>query len=46
MPQLSVSEAILEQLAIINAASLTAYEGNEQLIDYSATKGAIVAFTR
>ncbi|WP_244965931.1 SDR family oxidoreductase [Paenibacillus alvei] len=32
--------------SIINAASLTAYEGNEQLIDYSATKGAIVAFTR
>jgi NAD(P)-dependent dehydrogenase (short-subunit alcohol dehydrogenase family) len=32
--------------AIINTASLTAYEGNEQLIDYSATKGAIVAFTR
>lgn len=32
--------------AIINAASLAAYEGNEQLIDYSATKGAIVAFTR
>lgn len=32
--------------AIINTASLTAYEGNAQLIDYSATKGAIVAFTR
>lgn len=32
--------------AIINTASVTAYEGNEQLIDYSATKGAIVAFTR
>lgn len=32
--------------AIVNTASLTAYEGNEQLIDYSATKGAIVAFTR
>lgn len=32
--------------SIINAASLTAYEGNEQLIDYSATKGAIVSFTR
>ncbi|MFC5406134.1 SDR family oxidoreductase [Cohnella soli] len=32
--------------SIINAASLTAYEGNEQLIDYSATKGAIIAFTR
>lgn len=31
---------------IINAASLTAYEGNEQLMDYAATKGAIVAFTR
>ncbi|TMV46298.1 glucose 1-dehydrogenase [Paenibacillus mesophilus] len=31
---------------IINAASLTAYEGNEQLLDYSATKGAIVSFTR
>ncbi len=31
---------------IINTASVTAYEGNEQLIDYSATKGAIVSFTR
>ncbi|XEC97404.1 SDR family oxidoreductase [Paenibacillus tarimensis] len=31
---------------IVNTASLTAYEGNEQLMDYSATKGAIVAFTR
>lgn len=32
--------------AIINTASITAYEGNEQLIDYSCTKGAIVSFTR
>lgn len=32
--------------SIVNSASLTAYEGNEQLMDYSATKGAIVAFTR
>ncbi|RXT05377.1 SDR family oxidoreductase [Ammoniphilus sp. CFH 90114] len=32
--------------SIINTASVTAYKGNEQLIDYSATKGAIVAFTR
>jgi NAD(P)-dependent dehydrogenase (short-subunit alcohol dehydrogenase family) len=32
--------------AIINTASITAYQGNEQLIDYSATKGAIVSFTR
>lgn len=32
--------------AIINTASVTAFEGNPTLIDYSATKGAIVAFTR
>lgn len=32
--------------AIINTASVTAYEGNETLIDYSSTKGAIVSFTR
>ena len=31
---------------IINTASITAYEGNKDLIDYSATKGAIVTFTR
>jgi NAD(P)-dependent dehydrogenase (short-subunit alcohol dehydrogenase family) len=31
---------------IINTASVTAYAGNEQLLDYSATKGAIVTFTR
>ncbi|MGG3805019.1 SDR family oxidoreductase [Metabacillus fastidiosus] len=35
-----------EGSAIINTTSVTAYEGNEQLIDYSCTKGAIVAFTR
>ena len=32
--------------AIINTASITAYQGHEQLLDYSATKGAIVTFTR
>lgn len=32
--------------AIINTTSITAYKGNETLIDYSATKGAITAFTR
>lgn len=32
--------------SIINTASITAYEGNEQLIDYSSTKGAVVSFTR
>jgi NAD(P)-dependent dehydrogenase (short-subunit alcohol dehydrogenase family) len=31
---------------IINTASITAYEGSPKLLDYSATKGAIVAFTR
>lgn len=32
--------------AIINTTSVTAYKGNPQLLDYSSTKGAIVAFTR
>ncbi|WP_282034784.1 SDR family oxidoreductase [Metabacillus indicus] len=32
--------------SIINTSSITAYAGNEQLIDYSATKGAITTFTR
>ena len=32
--------------AIINSTSVTAYKGNAQLLDYSTTKGAIVAFTR
>ena len=32
--------------AIINTTSITAYQGNPQLIDYASTKGAIVAFTR
>jgi NAD(P)-dependent dehydrogenase (short-subunit alcohol dehydrogenase family) len=31
---------------IINTASITAYMGSPELLDYSATKGAIVAFTR
>lgn len=32
--------------AIINTSSVTAYRGSPTLLDYSATKGAIVAFTR
>ncbi|HEY8967852.1 MAG TPA: SDR family oxidoreductase [Puia sp.] len=32
--------------AIINTASITAYRGSQQLLDYSSTKGAIVSFTR
>jgi NAD(P)-dependent dehydrogenase (short-subunit alcohol dehydrogenase family) len=35
-----------EGSSIINTTSVTAYKGNQQLIDYSSTKGAIVAFTR
>ena len=31
---------------IINTTSVTAYRGSSHLLDYSATKGAIVAFTR
>ncbi|RAJ01629.1 NAD(P)-dependent dehydrogenase (short-subunit alcohol dehydrogenase family) [Chitinophaga skermanii] len=32
--------------SIINTTSVTAYRGSGHLIDYSATKGAIVSFTR
>lgn len=35
-----------EYTSIINTTSITAYEGNKELIDYSSTKGAIVSFTR
>lgn len=31
---------------IINTSSITAYQGSAGLLDYSATKGAITAFTR
>ncbi|RAM49449.1 MAG: NAD(P)-dependent oxidoreductase [Hapalosiphonaceae cyanobacterium JJU2] len=31
---------------IINTTSVTAYKGSQELLDYSSTKGAIVAFTR
>ncbi|MGG3282124.1 SDR family oxidoreductase [Paenibacillus solani] len=40
MPHLSKGSSI------INTASITAYRGSPQLLDYSSTKGAIVAFTR
>ncbi len=32
--------------AIINTSSITAFQGNPKLIDYSSTKGSIVSFTR
>jgi NAD(P)-dependent dehydrogenase (short-subunit alcohol dehydrogenase family) len=35
-----------EDSTIINTASVTAYRGSEHLMDYAATKGAIVSFTR
>lgn len=35
-----------EGSAIVNTTSVTAYQGNPTLLDYSSTKGAIVAFTR
>ncbi|MEI4769144.1 SDR family oxidoreductase [Psychrobacillus sp. FJAT-51614] len=31
---------------IVNTSSITAYNGSPELIDYSATKGAITSFTR
>lgn len=45
-----MSKAALPHLsegsAIINTTSVTAYRGSAHLMDYAATKGAIVSFTR
>lgn len=45
-----VTKAVLRHMkeggVIINTTSVTAYRGSPDLIDYAATKGAIVAFTR
>ncbi len=35
-----------EGSVIINTSSITAYKGDERLIDYSSTKGAVTTFTR
>lgn len=35
-----------EGSAIINSTSVNAFKGNATLLDYTATKGAITAFTR
>jgi NAD(P)-dependent dehydrogenase (short-subunit alcohol dehydrogenase family) len=48
--QFYITQAALKHMdrgaAIVNTASVTAYKGKPSLVDYSATKGAIVAFTR
>ena len=45
-----ITKALLPHLkeasSIINTTSVTAYEGNKTLLDYSSSKGAIVSFTR
>jgi NAD(P)-dependent dehydrogenase (short-subunit alcohol dehydrogenase family) len=45
-----MTQAVLPHLgpgaSIINTASVTAYRGHQTLVDYSATKGAIVSLTR
>ena len=45
-----LTKAVLPNLkegsSIINTSSITAYQGSVDLIDYSATKGAITSFTR
>ncbi|HVT01419.1 MAG TPA: glucose 1-dehydrogenase [Patescibacteria group bacterium] len=42
----AVQKYLSEGDVILNTASVTAYQGREQLLDYSSTKGAIVSFTR
>ncbi|MGE8205190.1 SDR family oxidoreductase [Heyndrickxia sp. NPDC080065] len=37
---------LIKGSTIINTTSITAYKGHKTLLDYSATKGAIVSFTR
>lgn len=49
-PYFYTVRAALEHLkegdCVINTTSVTAYRGSKHLLDYSSTKGAIVAFTR
>lgn len=42
----AAEEHLQEGASIINTTSVTAYRGSSHLLDYSATKGAIVSFTR
>jgi NAD(P)-dependent dehydrogenase (short-subunit alcohol dehydrogenase family) len=45
-----MTQAVMPHLkagaAIVNTGSVTAYRGSSHLLDYSATKGAIMSFTR
>jgi NAD(P)-dependent dehydrogenase (short-subunit alcohol dehydrogenase family) len=46
-----MTKAALEHLektkgTIVNSTSVTAYKGSPKLLDYAATRGAVVAFTR
>jgi len=45
-----ITKAVLAYMpkggAVINTASVTAYRGSAGLIDYAATKGAVISFTR
>lgn len=46
-----MTQAVLPHLpsgtgAIVNTTSITAYQGYPTMVDYSATRGAVVAFTR
>ena len=45
-----ITKEVLKHLSkgdcIINTTSITAYNGNETLMDYSMTKGALTSFTR
>jgi len=46
MTKASLKYLIKHKGVIINTTSVTAYRGSDHLLNYSATKGAIVSFTR
>lgn len=45
-PHKFISPYLKKGSTIINTASRVAYEGDKNVIDYSASKGAVVSFTR